>query len=808
MTQSETFQDLPLEEVIGDRFGRYSKYIIQDRAIPDARDGLKPVQRRILYAMFHEGNTHEKAFRKSAKTVGNVIGNYHPHGDTSVYDAMVRMSQSWKLRHEMVDMQGNNGSVDGDSAAAMRYTEARLSAIASEMLRDIRKETVDFAFNFDDTELEPTVLPGRFPNLLVNGTTGISAGYATDIPPHALHEVIDAVLMRLKKPDVSVDELMTVIPGPDFPTGAIIQGTDGIRTAYKTGKGRFIIRALWEIEQLKAGKSQIVITEIPYDVNKANLVKKMDELRHDRRLDGIAEIRDESDRTGMRIVVELKKEMDGTAIMQYLLKHTDLQITYNFNMIAIAGRRPMLMSLPMLLDAYIDHQKDVITRRSNFDIRKAKERLHIVDGLMKALSILDEVIKTIRASKDKKDAKLNLVNAYEFTEVQAEAIVSLQLYRLTNTDITELKHEEQELRSLITELEAILASEAKLISVLVKEIKEIRKQFAEPRRSVIEEKIEELKVDLDILIPSEEVMVSVTKGGYVKRTSMRSYSASGGKGQEMKEYDYNLIESAMNTQHHLLLFTSLGNYIYQPVHELPEIRWRDLGQHLSSICGLEPGEELVDVIALEKFDENSSILTASSNGNVKISKLTDFQVQRYNRSFKAMNVKKDDRLVGARVITGEEDVLLISKQAYSLRFALSELAITGIRTGGVKGINLKAEDELVAFEVITSKTRNIFVATQRGSVKRMNISEFEVSSRALRGVTVVKELKSNPHRVIAMKTVKDDEEMVLLTTRNHKVEIDPMSLKNTTRQTTGSAVVDEAKEGKVVQVSTVKKERK
>ena len=805
MTHKETFQDLPLEEVIGDRFGRYSKYIIQDRAIPDARDGLKPVQRRILYAMFHEGNTHEKAFRKSAKTVGNVIGNYHPHGDTSVYDAMVRMSQSWKLRHEMVDMQGNNGSVDGDSAAAMRYTEARLSAIASEMLRDIRKETVDFASNFDDTELEPTVLPGRFPNLLVNGTTGISAGYATDIPPHALHEVIDAVLMRVKKPNVGVEELMTVLPGPDFPTGATIQGTDGIRTAYETGKGRFIIRAKWEIEQLKAGKSQIIITEIPYDVNKANLVKKMDELRHDRRLDGIAEIRDESDRNGMRIAVELKKEMDGTAIMQYLLKHTDLQITYNFNMIAIYGRRPMLMSLPMLLDAYIDHQKEVITRRSNFDIRKAKERLHIVDGLMKALSILDEVIKTIRASTDKKDAKQNLVDAYEFTEIQAEAIVSLQLYRLTNTDITELKREEQELRTLIKELEEILGSDAKLKSVLVKEIKAIRKQFSNPRRSIIEAKIQELTVDLDVLIPSEEVMVSVTKSGYVKRTSMRSYAASAGKGQEMKEDDFNLMESAMNTQHHLLLFTSLGNYIYQPVHELPEIRWRDLGQHLSSIVGLEPGEELVDVIGLEKFDDTSSILTASSNGNVKISKLIDFQVQRFNRSFKAMNVKKGDRLIGARVVTGKEEVLLVSKQAYSLRFALSELAVTGIRTGGVKGINLKPDDELVAFEVITAQARNIFVATQRGTVKRLNISEFETSSRALRGVTIIKELKSNPYRVVDMKLVRDDEEYVMHTAKGLKVEVEPMSIKNSNRQTTGSSVVDEAKDGQITQVITVKK---
>lgn len=805
---SETFQDLPLEEVIGDRFGRYSKYIIQDRAIPDARDGLKPVQRRILYAMFHEGNTHDKAFRKSAKTVGNVIGNYHPHGDISVYDAMVRMSQDWKLRHEMVEMHGNNGSIDGDPAAAMRYTEARLSAIASEMLRDIRKETVDFAPNFDDTELEPVVLPGRFPNLLVNGSTGISAGYATDIPPHALHEVIDAVLMRLKKSDVTVEELMTVLPGPDFPTGAIIQGADGIRTAYKTGKGRFVIRSKWETEQLKAGKSQIVITEIPYDVNKANLVKKMDELRHDRRLDGIAEIRDETDRTGLRIVVELKKDIDSHGIMQYLLKHTDLQITYNFNMIAISGRRPKLMSLPMLLDAYIDHQKEVITRRSTYDIRKAKERLHIVDGLMKALSILDDVIKTIRASKDKKDAKLNLIDAYEFTEIQAEAIVSLQLYRLTNTDITELKKEEEELRSSIAVLEEILASEKKLISVLTKELKEIRKQYAEPRRSVIEEKIEELKVDLDILVPSEEVMVSVTKGGYIKRTSMRSYSASNGTGQELRESDYNLLEAPMNTQHHLLLFTSLGNYIYQPVHELPDIRWRDLGQHLSSIVSLDPNEELVDVIGFETFDETSCVLTAASNGNVKLSKLTDFQVQRYNRSFKAMNVKKGETLTGARIVKGEEDILLVSRQAYSLRFPLSELAVTGIRTGGVRGIHLKPEDELAAFEIITQETKNIFLATQRGTVKRMNIGEFETQTRALRGLMVLKELKSNPYRVVDVKIVSNDMQFVLLTTKDQKIEVDPMLLKNVTRQSNGSSVLDEAKNGKVTAVYEMKKELK
>ncbi|MFS0687822.1 DNA topoisomerase IV subunit A [Sporosarcina sp. 179-K 8C2 HS] len=797
MTSTERFQDLPLEEVIGDRFGRYSKYIIQDRALPDARDGLKPVQRRILYAMFHEGNTHEKAFRKSAKTVGNVIGNYHPHGDTSVYDAMVRMSQEWKLRHLMIEMHGNNGSVDGDPAAAMRYTEARLSAIASEMLRDIGKNTVEFIPNFDDTEPEPTVLPSRFPNLLVNGSTGISAGYATDIPPHALHEVIDAVLMRMDEPNVSVEQLMTVLKGPDFPTGAIIQGTDGIKTAYETGRGRFIIRAKSEIESLKAGKSQIVITEIPYDVNKANLVKKMDELRLDRKLDGIADVRDESDRTGLRIVVELKKDIDGNAILQYLLKNTDLQVTYNFNMVAISNRRPTLMSLPMLLDAYIDHQKDVVTRRSEYDIQKAKDRLHIVEGLMKALSILDEVIKAIRASKDKRDAKNNIIEKFGFTEVQAEAIVSLQLYRLTNTDITELKKEDAELRKLIDQLDAILKSDKKLSTVIKKELLEVRKQFSEQRRSVIEEKIENIKVDLDILVPSEEVVVSVTKDGYVKRTSIRSYSASNGTGQEMKESDYSLLESVMNTQHHLLLFTSLGNYLYQPVHELPDIRWRDLGQHISSIISLEPNEEIISAIGIESFDEQTLVLTAADNGNVKMSKLSDFQVQRYSRTFKAMNLKKGDRLVDVQLVSGEEDIILFSEQAFALRFSLTELSVTGVRTAGVRGLNLRTDDKLASMLVVRDEAESILIATHRGSVKRMALKELEVASRAQRGVVVLKELKTNPHRIIGTQFVKPSDTIILSTSKDNKVAVDAGSLRLVDRYSNGSSMVDESKEGKV-----------
>ncbi|MFD1203676.1 DNA topoisomerase IV subunit A [Sporosarcina contaminans] len=797
MTLSERYQDLPLEEVIGDRFGRYSKYIIQDRALPDARDGLKPVQRRILYAMFHEGNTHDKAFRKAAKTVGNVIGNYHPHGDTSVYDAMVRMSQDWKLRHLMIEMHGNNGSVDGDPAAAMRYTEARLSAIAGEMLRDINKETVEFIPNFDDTEPEPTVLPSRFPNLLVNGSTGISAGYATDIPPHSLHEVIDAVLMRMDNHSVTVDELMTVIKGPDFPTGATIQGIDGIKTAYETGRGKIIVRSKSEIEPLKAGKSQIVITEIPYDVNKANLVKKIDELRLDRKMDGIADVRDESDRTGLRIVIELKKDMDGHAILQFLLKNTDLQVAYNFNMVAISNRRPKLMSLPMLLDAYIDHQKEVVTKRSKYDIRKAKDRLHIVEGLMKALSILDDVIRTIRASKDKRDAKNNIIKKFDFTEVQAEAIVSLQLYRLTNTDITELQKEDASLRKLIAELDAILKSDKKLSNVIKKELLEIRKQFAEPRRSVIEEKIENIKVDLDILVPSEDVVVSVTKDGYVKRTSIRSFSASNGTGQEMKESDYSLLESVMNTQHHLLIFTSLGNYVYQPVHELPDIRWRDLGQHLSSIISLDQNEEIVAAIGVESFDQEASILTASDSGNIKLSKLSDFHVQRYSRTFKAMNLKKGDRLVDAQLVKGEEDVILFTEHAYGLRFSLSELTETGVRTAGVKGINLKTNDRLVAMTVIRDETESILIATQRGAAKRMALKEMEPAARAQRGVVVLKELKTNPHRIIGVELVKPTDSVILSTKKDDKVQVEVNTLRLVDRYSNGSFLVDENDAGQV-----------
>ncbi|MGM9944826.1 MAG: DNA topoisomerase IV subunit A [Lysinibacillus sp.] len=802
----ERFQDLPLEEIMGDRFGRYSKYIIQDRALPDARDGLKPVQRRILYAMFNENNTHEKPFRKSAKTVGYVIGNFHPHGDSSVYEAMVRMSQDWKSRQPLIEMHGNNGSVDGDPAAAMRYTEARLSAIAGELLRDITKRTVDFIPNFDDQDVEPTVLPARFPNLLVNGSTGISAGYATDIPPHNLTESLDAVLMRLDNPNATVDELMTVIPGPDFPTGGIIQGVDGIKKAYETGRGKIIVRAKATIESLKGNKEQIVVTELPYEVNKANLVKKMDEQRVDKRLEGIAEIRDESDRTGLRVVIELKKDVPAEGILNYLYKTTDLQVTYNFNMIAIHNRRPTMMTLPLMLDAYIAHQKDVVTKRSEYDLLKAKDRLHIVEGLMKALSILDKVITTIRASQDKRDAKNNLMDQFAFTEVQAEAIVSLQLYRLTNTDITELQREQEELTKLIDKLTAILNNEKTLIKVIKAELNDIKKRFNEPRRSQIQAEIEEIKVTLDVLVPSEEVVVTVTKDGYVKRTSQRSYSASNGKDFAMKESDFLLYEETLNTQHHLLLFTNKGNYIYQPVHELPDIRWKDLGQHISSIVPIDTEESIVSVIGIEKFEQdNVFVFTATRDGQIKRSSLADYAVSRYSKPIKTMNLKGDDVMITAELVTPEQELLLTANTSYSIRFAMEELPVTGVKTAGVKGIQLKDGEYLAAANVLKpGAEQDIVIVTQRGAVKRMNVSEIELGNRAKRGVVTLKELKANPHRVFAIVVVKVSDTIVLETEKGVQEEIKIVNLSRADRYSNGSLRIDTVGDGALVRVAVLK----
>lgn len=733
---------------MGERFGRYSKYIIQDRALPDIRDGLKPVQRRILYSMNKDSNTFDKSYRKSAKSVGNIMGNFHPHGDSSIYDAMVRMSQNWKNREILVEMHGNNGSMDGDPPAAMRYTEARLSEIAGYLLQDIEKKTVPFAWNFDDTEKEPTVLPAAFPNLLVNGSTGISAGYATDIPPHNLAEVIDAAVYMIDHPTAKIDKLMEFLPGPDFPTGAIIQGRDEIKKAYETGKGRVVVRSKTEIEKLKGGKEQIVITEIPYEINKANLVKKIDDVRVNNKVAGIAEVRDESDRDGLRIAIELKKDANTELVLNYLFKYTDLQINYNFNMVAIDNFTPRQVGIVPILSSYIAHRREVILARSRFDKEKAEKRLHIVEGLIRVISILDEVIALIRASENKADAKENLKVSYDFTEEQAEAIVTLQLYRLTNTDVVVLQEEEAELREKIAMLAAIIGDERTMYNLMKKELREVKKKFATPRLSSLEDTAKAIEIDTASLIAEEDTYVSVTKAGYIKRTSPRSFAASTLEEIGKRDDDRLIFVQSAKTTQHLLMFTSLGNVIYRPIHELADIRWKDIGEHLSqTITNFETNEELLYVEVLDQFDDATTYFAVTRLGQIKRVERKEFTPWRTYRSksVKYAKLKDDTDQIVAVAPIKLDDVVLVSQNGYALRFNIEEVPVVGAKAAGVKAMNLKEDDVLQSGFICN--TSSFYLLTQRGSLKRVSIEEILATSRAKRGLQVLRELKNKPHRV-------------------------------------------------------------
>ncbi|WP_180525366.1 DNA topoisomerase IV subunit A [Staphylococcus haemolyticus] len=796
---SEIIQDLSLEDVIGDRFGRYSKYIIQERALPDVRDGLKPVQRRILFAMHSSGNTYDKNFRKSAKTVGDVIGQYHPHGDLSVYDAMVRLSQDWKLRHVLIEMHGNNGSIDNDPPAAMRYTEAKLSQLSEELVRDINKETVAFVPNYDDTTLEPMVLPARFPNLLVNGSTGISSGYATDIPPHNLAEVIQATLKYIDNPDITVTQLMKYIKGPDFPTGGIIQGVDGIKKAYETGKGKIVVRSKVDEETLRNGRQQLIVTEIPYEVNKSSLVKRIDELRADKKVDGIIEVRDETDRTGLRIAIELKKDVNAEAIKNYLFKNSDLQIAYNFNMVAISDGRPKLMGIRQIIDSYLNHQIEVVANRTKYDLDHAEKRMHIVEGLMKALSILDEVITLIRNSKNKKDAKDNLVAEFEFTEAQAEAIVMLQLYRLTNTDIVALENEHNELANLIKEYRHILDNHDALLQVIKSELTDIRKRFKSERLSSIEAEIAEIKIDKEVMVPSEDVVLSITRQGYIKRTSTRSFNASGVTEIGLKDGDSLLKYQTVNTQDTVLVFTNKGRYIFIPVHKLADIRWKELGQHVSQIVPLDDYETVVDVYNEQSFKDDAFYVLATRNGMIKKSNVSLFKTTRYNKPLVAMKVKDNDELINVIRLNEDQLINVLTHKGMSLTYSSEELSDTGLRAAGVKSINLKDEDFVVMTDVVDNDS-SIIMATQRGAVKRISYKILQQAKRAQRGITLLKELKKNPHRVVAGYVVKD-ESMYTLYSESHSEEGQITDIHLSEQYTNGSFVVDVKEFGDVLNMT-------
>lgn len=810
MSLSEQFLPAFLEEVVGDRFGRYSKYIIQDRAIPDVRDGLKPVQRRILYAMYDSGNTPDKPYRKSAKTVGDVMGNYHPHGDSSIYEGMVRMAQPWKMGHVLVDGHGNWGSQDDDPAAAMRYTEARLSPIAMELLRDIEKRTVLFKDNFDNTAKEPVVLPSRYPNLLVNGASGISAGFATEIPPHNLREVIDACIAVMQKPEIELAEIMTFIKGPDFPTSGIIMGGEGILDAYRTGKGRVYLRSKTDIESLRGGKQQIVITEIPYQVVKSRLVTTMENIRLEKKVEGIAEVRDESGREGLRIVVELKKDADANGILAYLFKKTDLQITYNFNMVAIVNKTPQQLGLKDMLSAYIQHQREVVTHRTQFELEKAEDRAHVLEGLVKALNILDEVIAAIKASKNRQDAQNNLQWMFGFTERQADSILTLQLYRLTNLEIHSLQKELDELMKKIEGLRAILDSDKKLIAVIRKELLEIREKYGIDRRSVIQEEVEEIKVNLEVLVNAEDVLVTLSNEGYIKRTSMLSFTRSGGELESsgVKEGDYITRLFEVNTLENLLIFTSRGQYFLLPVHQIPEYKWKDAGTAIVNVIQVPKEDHIVSVIPVSNFEEEGkSLVFVSRKGQVKRTELKEYVTKRAG-AVAAAKVAAEDSIIQVVVSDNNKDIVLISKEGMSIRFNEQEVNAMGRVSGGVRGIQLRDGDEVVAALWVENDEGEILTITDLGYGKRSLLLDYQTQSRGGKGMATFefkegKRVKPNGSAIVGAFYCREPLQIMAYSEDGQAQLIHTEKVPIAERKSIGKLLADVGKQGRIVDLVTL-----
>ncbi|WP_349533665.1 DNA topoisomerase IV subunit A [Leuconostoc citreum] len=797
---ADRITELSLEAVIGERFGRYSKYIIQERALPDIRDGLKPVQRRILFAMNQDGNTYDHPYRKSAKSVGNVMGNFHPHGDSSIYEAMVRLSQNWKVREPLIDMNGNNGSIDNDPAAAMRYTEARLSKIAGEMMADLGQDTVDMVLNFDDTTYEPTVLPSRVPSLLINGATGISAGYATEIPPHNLKEINAALIYLLDHPEAPQSALMRYIKGPDFPTGGIIQGLDGIKKAYKTGRGKIVVRAKTAISELKGGKKKIEITELPYEVVKSNLVSKIDALRLNKEVAGISEVRDESDREGMSIVIELNKDTNANGILTYLFKKTDLQIAYNFNMVAIHDQRPVHVSLKQALEAFIAFRKEVVLKRSAYELAKAQARQHIVEGLIRMLSILDEVVATIRASKNRKDATHNLIARFDFTQPQAEAIVTLQLYRLTNTDVTQLEEEFAALTEKINHLTEVMNEEMALKAVIRDEITAITQKYQSARRSQIEAEVEDLVIDKAVTIAEEDVQVLVSRNGYYKRASIRSYKASD-KDNGLADDDLPVFEGQLNTTQHLFMFTNKGSVIYRPVHELPDSRWKDTGEHFSQeLSNWRTEEYVIKVVPINTLEQGGAFTIVTNDGFIKQTTLSDMLPKAYKKKTSmAIKLKTDDSyVVNADYFetVGQQDVLLLSQHGVGLRFAVKSIPEIGARTAGVKAMDLRNEDTIKAAVFVTNEAQRVAIMADNGAFKYMPVSEITRSKRANKGLLIFTQKKTVAYHVATATILNiEDTALEILTTRWQKQELQLSDYKPSQRVGNGQYVVDVKKYG-------------
>lgn len=746
-----------LDDIMSLRFGAYSKYIIQERALPDARDGLKPVQRRILYSMYMDGNTSVKPHRKSAKAVGQVMGIFHPHGDSSIYEAMVRLSQDWKNNLTLIDMHGNNGSIDDDPPAAYRYTEVRLDKNAEKLLNDIDKNTVTMTNNYDDSTLEPTVLPASYPLLLVNGSTGIASGYATNMAPHNLNEIVDATIYRLNNPECSVEDLMVFVKGPDFPTGGIVQGLDNIKEVFKTGRGKVVLRSKCEVLRGKTNDS-IVVTEIPYEVIKCNLVKKINDIAINKDIEGISEVRDESGRDGLKIVIELKKDANSEMILNYLYKNTDLQINYSYNNIAIVNHRPTLLSLSDALDAFIDFRKQVVLNRSVYLRDKKKARLHVIDGLIKAVSILDSVIETIRRSNDKQDSKINLMNNFLFTEEQAEAIVNLRLYRLSNTDIVALKEECSTLIREISELESIISSKEILKSVLTKELKQVNLDNITPRKTKIENEVSDLVIDKLAMVPNESCYISLTRDGYVKRFSKRTFDANLNSLPFTKESDVLLGISACETLDTLLVFTNKGNYLYIPVYKLQECKYKDIGKHVSTYVKLEGNEKVVGALIVKSFETYAFVVLATKNGMIKKTSIPKFDISRFSKAIPAIKLKENDELVSVNIAYENDNVVVVSKDGNYNRYSLEMLSDIAPRAMGVGGINVK-NDELAGVAIEHSGPNELLLCSNKG-YKRIHFADLDFTSRNAKGNRLFKQTKTNPSSIIGVKTIASDTSLI------------------------------------------------
>lgn len=802
-------QEVDLQKKMEESYIEYAMSVIASRALPDVRDGLKPVQRRILYSMIELNNGPDKPHRKCARIVGDTMGKYHPHGDSSIYGALVNMAQDWSTRYPLVDGHGNFGSVDGDGAAAMRYTEARLSKISMEMLADINKNTIDFTPNFDGTEKEPTVLPSRYPNLLANGTSGIAVGMATNIPPHNLREIINAVVKIIdnqieENRETTIEEILSIVKGPDFPTGATILGTRGIEEAYRTGRGKIRVRAVTDIETMPNGKTQIIVTELPYMVNKARLIEKIAELVRDKKVDGITAINDHSNREGMRICIELRRDANANVILNQLYKHTQLQDTFGVIMLALVGNTPKVMSLLEMLEHYLNHQEDVVTRRTQYDLNKAEARAHIVSGLLKALDVIDQVIQIIRNSKTRQEAKDTLMETFDFTDVQAQEIVNMRLYQLTGMERERLQNEFNDLEVKIRELKAILSDRNLLLRVIREEILAIVDKYGDDRRTSIG--YDEYDISMEDLIPKENTVIAMTKLGYIKRMTVDNFRSQnrggkGIKGMSTIEDDY-IEELLMTTTHHyLMFFTSTGRVYRIKAYEIPEASRTARGTAIINLLQLQPEEKITAVIPINEFKKGSFLFMATKNGLVKKTPIEDYANVR-KTGLAAIALREDDELIEVKFTDNKKDIILVTKFGQCIRFNETDVRVTGRVSMGVRGINLLEEDEVIGMQ-LTCQGDYLLIVSEKGLGKRTSVGEFTRQNRGGKGVKCYK-ITEKTGNVIGVKAVNSDNEIMLITTEGIIIRLECKDISILGRITSGVKLMDLKDDIKVASIAKVR----